>query len=155
MTFVICSWCSLLFIPTLLYSILVKLYDKSLPYSFTINACWNSKFYIILRWGRGGDGVTRNFCYRQTDTHTQGAISSDLYHTPKMGGILISWCHCVKNVSNKSIKGQWWRNDPCVSSFLLQIFFLDNFFNMWHTNFWQFFQISDFILHDKCLFKLF
>ena len=83
------------------------------------------------------------------------AISSDLYHTPKMGGILISWCYRVKNVSNNSIGGQWWRNDPCVSSFLLQNFFPDNFVNMSHTNFWQFFQISDLILHDKCVFKLF
>ena len=88
-------------------------------------------------------------------TRTVGAISSDLYHTPKMGGILISWCYCVKNVSNNSIGGQWWRNDPCVSSFLLQNFFPANFVNMSHTNFWQFFQISDLILPDKCLFKLF
>ena len=84
-----------------------------------------------------------------------GAISSVLYHTPKMGDILKSWCYCVKNVSKSSIVGQWWRNDPCVSSFLLQNFFLDNFVNMSHTNFWQFFQISDLFLHDRCLLKLF
>ena len=84
-----------------------------------------------------------------------GAISSFLHHTPKMGDILISGYYCAKNVSNNSIGGHWWRNDPCVSSFLLQNFFPDNFVNMSHTNFWQFFQISDLILHDKCLFKLF
>ena len=86
---------------------------------------------------------------------TCGAISSVLYHTPKMGDILKSWCYCVKNVSKSSIVGQWWRNDPCVSSFLLQNFFTDHFVNMSHTNFWQFFQISDLFLHDRCLLKLF
>ena len=87
--------------------------------------------------------------------HTIGAISSVLYHTPKMGDILKSWCYCVKNVSKSSIVGQWWRNDPCVSSFLLQNFFTAHFVNMSHTNFWQFFQISDLFLHDRCLLKLF
>ena len=84
-----------------------------------------------------------------------GAISSVLYHTPTMRYILISWCYCVKNVSKSSIVGQWWRNDPCVSSFLLQNFFTAHFVNMSHTNFWQFSQISDLFLHDRCLLKLF
>ena len=84
-----------------------------------------------------------------------GAISSVLYHTPKMVDISKSWCYCVKNVSKSSIVGQWWRNDPCVSSFLLKNFFTAHFVNMSHTNFWQFFQISDLFLHDRCLLKLF
>ena len=65
------------------------------------------------------------------------------------------WCYCVKNVSNNSIGGQWWRNDPCVSLFLLPNIFPATFVNMPYTNFWQFLQISDFILHDRCRLKLF